>query len=489
MKFIETRGNESKKPAEVNFSYAILNPSASFGGLYVPEYLPKLDKDFFKNAKNDNYKEFTKKILSKFEIDIDEDVINNALSLYDNFEDGKNPVPLSKIEDDLYINELYHGPTKAFKDMALQPFGYILSDLAKKQKQNYLILAATSGDTGPATLDTFSNKENIKVACMYPDGGTSDVQRLQMVTMNGKNLKVLGIVGNFDDAQNALKMLLASERFRDELEKQNIKLSAANSVNFGRIIFQIIYHMYGYVSLLKKQNTHEFYSIVPSGNFGNALGAYYAKKMGLPIKKILIASNINNILSDLINKGIYDLRGRKLLKTTSPAMDILISSNVERVLYDKFGSKRCKELMDDLREKKYYELSKNELESLREDFDAIYCDDNFAKKTIKKYADKGYIMDPHTATTLKAYENLREDSIPAIACSTAQWTKFAPTMLNAIKDDEKKYSDEVALQEFSKALHVEIPKSISELFQKDIVHDKVVEKQDIEKEILDFIKA
>ncbi len=489
MKFIETRGNEGKKPAKVNFSYAILNPSASFGGLYVPEYLPKLDKDFFKNAKNDNYKEFTKKILSKFEIDIDEDVINNALSLYDNFEDGKNPVPLSKIEDDLYINELYHGPTKAFKDMALQPFGYILSDLARKQKQNYLILAATSGDTGPATLDTFSNKENIKVACMYPDGGTSDVQRLQMVTMNGKNLKVLGIVGNFDDAQNALKMLLASERFRDELEKQNIKLSAANSVNFGRIIFQIIYHMYAYVSLLKKQNTHEFYSIVPSGNFGNALGAYYAKKMGLPIRKILIASNINNILSDLINKGIYDLRGRKLLKTTSPAMDILISSNVERVLYDKFGSKRCKELMDDLREKKYYELSKNELESLREDFDAIYCDDNFAKNTIKKYVNKDYIMDPHTATTLKAYENLREDSIPTIACSTAQWTKFAPTMLNAIKDDEKKYSDEVALQEFSKALHVEIPKSISELFQKDIVHDKVVEKQDIEKEILDFIKA
>ncbi len=489
MKFIETRGNESKKPVEVNFSYAILNPSASFGGLYVPEYLPKLEKDFFKNAKNDNYKEFTKKILSKFEIDIDEDVIDNALCLYDNFEDGKNPVPLSKIEDDLYINELYHGPTKAFKDMALQPFGYILSDLAKKQKQNYLILAATSGDTGPATLDTFSNKENIKVACMYPDGGTSDVQRLQMVTMEGKNLKVLGIVGNFDDAQNALKMLLASERFRDELEKQNIKLSAANSVNFGRIIFQIIYHIYGYVSLLKKQNAHEFYSIVPSGNFGNALGAYYAKKMGLPIKKILIASNINNILSDLINKGIYDLRNRKLLKTTSPAMDILISSNVERVLYDKFGSKRCKELMDDLKEKRYYKLSKDELKSLREDFDAVYCDDEFAKNTIKKYAKKGYIMDPHTATTLKAYENLREDSTPAIACSTAQWTKFAPTMLNAIKDDDKKYSDEVALQEFSKALHVEIPKSISELFQKDIVHGEVVEKQDIEKEILDFIKA
>ncbi len=489
MKFIETRGNDDKKPQEVEFSYAILNPSASFGGLYVPKYLPKLNNNFFENAKNLSYKELTKEILSLFKIDIDKDVIDKAVSLYDKFENGTNPVPMTKIEDNLYINELYHGPTKAFKDMALQPFGYILSDLAKKQKQNYLILAATSGDTGPATLDTFSNKENIKVACMYPDGGTSDVQRLQMVTTEGKNLKVLGIVGNFDDAQNALKTLLASPSFKEELEKQNIKLSAANSVNFGRIIFQIIYHIYGYISLLKQKEAGEFYSIVPSGNFGNALGAYYAKKMGLPIKKILIASNINNILSDLINKGIYDLRGRTLLKTTSPAMDILISSNVERVLYDKFGSKRCKELMDDLREKKHYELSKDELESLREDFDAIYCDDNFAKQTIKKYAKKGYIMDPHTATTLSAYEKLRVEDLPTIACSTAQWTKFAPTMLNAIKDDNEIYSDETALEEFSKALHVEIPKSISNLFSKKIIHDKVVEKQDIEKEILDFIKV
>ena len=489
MRFIETRGNDGQKPKEVEFSYAILNPIASFGGLYVPEKLPKLDKDFFQNSKDKNYKEFSKEILDKFDIDIDDDVLDTALSLYDKFEDKNNPVPLVKIEEDLYINELYHGPTKAFKDMALQPFGHILSDLAKKQKQNYLILAATSGDTGPATLDTFSNKENIKVACMYPDGGTSDVQRLQMTTQSGKNLKVLGIVGNFDDAQNALKTLLASPSFKEELEKRDIKLSAANSVNFGRIIFQIIYHIFGYISLLKERKTGEFYSIVPSGNFGNALGAYYAKKMGLPIKKILIASNINNILSDLINKGIYDLRDRKLLKTTSPAMDILISSNVERVLYDKFGAKRCKELMDDLRERKFYKLSDDELESLREDFDAIYCDDEFAKERIKKYADKGYIMDPHTATTLSAYENLREEDIPAIACSTAQWTKFAPTMLNAIRGDKEAYSDEYALKEFSNALHVEIPKSINDLFGKRVIHNQIIDKKDIEKEILNFIKA
>jgi len=487
--FIETRGNDGKKPNKVSFSYALLNPSASFGGLYVPEELPKLDDDFFKNAQDKSYKEITKEILQKFKIDIDEKTIDEAVSLYDKFDDSKNTVPLSKIEEDLYINELYHGPTRAFKDMALQPFGYILSDLAKKQGQEYLILAATSGDTGPAVLDTFSNKNNIKVACMYPDGGTSDVQRLQMVTQNGKNLQVIGIVGNFDDAQNSLKNLLISPTFKDELQKQNIKLSAANSVNFGRIIFQIIYHIYGYMSLYKQGKTGEFYDIIPSGNFGNALGAYYAKKMGLPIKKILIASNINNILSDLINTGIYDLRNRELLKTSSPAMDILISSNVERLLYDKFGATRCKELMDDLKQKRYYKLSQNELKDLQKDFSAVYSDDKFAKETIKKYAKKGYIMDPHTATTLKAYENLREENLPAIACSTAEWTKFAPTMLNAIKDDDKPCDDETALKEVNKALHVEIPKSISDLFNQEILHKKVVQKQDIEKEILSFIKG
>ena len=487
--FIETRGNDGKKPNKVTFSYALLNPSASFGGLYVPEKLPKLDDDFFKNAKNKSYKEITKEILQKFKIDIDEKTIDEAISLYDKFDDSKNPVPLTRIEEDLYINELYHGPTRAFKDMALQPFGHILSSLAKKQNQEYLILAATSGDTGPAVLKTFSNKENIKVACMYPDGGTSDVQRLQMVTQKGKNLEVLGIVGNFDDAQNTLKNLLSSLSFIDELQKQNIKVSAANSVNFGRIIFQIVYHIFGYISLYREGKNGEFYDIIPSGNFGNALGAYYAKKMGLPIKKILIASNINNILSDFINTGVYDLRNRELLKTTSPAMDILISSNVERLLYDKFGATRCKELMDNLKQKRYYKLTTSELENLQKDFSAVYSDDDFAKKSIKEHAKKGYVMDPHTATTLKAYQNLREENLPTIACSTAEWTKFAPTMLNAIKGDDKPYDDKTALKEISETLHVKIPKNISDLFTQEILHKKVVQKEEIEKEILDFIKG
>ncbi len=488
--FIETRGNDGKRDKKVEFSYAIMNPSASFGGLYVPEDLPKIDLEFLQLATKKSYKQITLDILELFNIDIEKSVLEKAVSLYDNFDNKENPVSLSQIRNDLFVNELYHGPTRAFKDMALQPFGHILSSVAQKQKQDYLILAATSGDTGPATLDTFANKKNIKVACLYPSGGTSDVQRLQMVTEKGENLKVIGIEGNFDDAQNALKTLLASQTFKDELEKSNIKLSAANSVNFGRIIFQIIYHIFGYISLLKQNRIslgENFYQIVPSGNFGNALGAYYAKKMGLPIEKILIASNINNILTDLITKGEYDLRDRELLLTTSPAMDILISSNVERILFDKYGASRCKELMEDLKSNKYYKLSDDELKSLQEDFSAVYCDDEFAKNTIKEFANENYIMDPHTATCLKAYNELKEENIPCILCSTAEWTKFAPTMLNAINNDNKKYTDKEALEGISKSLHVDIPESINQLFEKEILHDRVVDRKNIEKEILGFI--
>jgi len=208
--FIETRGNDSIKPQRAPFSYAILNPSASFGGLYVPETLPHIDSTFLEKTTHKSYKELTIDILKMFKIDIEEDVLEKAVSLYDRFDNANDPAPLVQIKEDLFVNELFHGPTRAFKDMALQPFGHILSHLAKKKQEDYLILAATSGDTGPATLDTFANKENIRVVCLYPDGGTSDVQRLQMTTQTSPNLKIIGIHGNFDDAQNALKILLAS---------------------------------------------------------------------------------------------------------------------------------------------------------------------------------------------------------------------------------------------------------------------------------------
>ena len=490
MNFTQTRGIDENKPKNVTFSEAILSPIASFGGLYVPETLPKLGEEFLTKHLNSCYKELAFDMLSRFEIDIDADVIKEALDLYDHFDDSSNPVPVVKVKENLYISELYHGPTRAFKDMALQPFGVVLSSIAQKRDENYLILAATSGDTGPAALETFKNRANVKVACLYPDGGTSDVQRLQMVTEDASNLKVIGIHGVFDDAQNALKMLLASEEFNDSLKSHNTSLSAANSVNFGRIIFQIIYHIHSYLELVRKAAItmgEKVYLNVPSGNFGNALGGYYAWEMGLPVEKIIISSNENNVLTKLIKTGKYDLRNSEVVGTTSPAMDILKSSNVERILYDMFGPKRTKELMHSLEVDNFYELSSVELARLQECFDADFCNGDEGKKYIKDtFVNDGYLMDPHTATCMKSYETCSNPAIKTIAYSTAEWTKFSPVIANALTG-EVDAEDIIALESISKEANLEIPAMVKELFDKNIVHNTIIDKEDIDKEILKFI--
>ena len=488
MRFIETRGNDGVKPASVTFSEAILSPSASFGGLYVPESLPDLGTSFLEKHLSSSYKTLAMDFLETFGIDIDKEIIQAALDRYDAFDDPQKPVPLSEIEEDCCVAELYHGPTRAFKDMALQPFGYILSKLAEQRNEHYLIMAATSGDTGPATLETFKNQPNVKVACLYPDGGTSDVQRLQMVTEDASNLKVIGVKGNFDDTQNTLKSLLASEDFKAELEARNIKLSAANSVNFGRIIFQIIYHIHSYLEMVrcgKITMGEKIYLVVPSGNFGNALGGYYAKKAGLPVEKILISSNANNILTDWINKGEYDLTGRELIMTESPAMDILKSSNIERIMYDKFGAVRTKELMDALASEGRFVLSDAERASLQEDFAASWSDDTMCEAEIARYVQKGYMMDPHTATCIKAYETLRSEKLPTVIYSTAEWTKFSPTVAKALGHPVK--GDVEALKWVSEHAGVTVPKMINDLFEKPVVHTVVVEKEKIKEEMLGFL--
>jgi threonine synthase len=488
MQFIETRGNDGNRPLSVQFSEAILSPSASFGGLYVPEHLPVLDRTFLERHLSSHYKILAIDLLESFGIDISNEALEKALSRYDGFDDPQNPVPVVQIEEDCFVSELYHGQTRAFKDMALQPFGYILSQTAQERDEHYLIMAATSGDTGPATLETFKNQENIKVACLYPDGGTSDVQKLQMVTEDASNLKVIGVKGNFDDTQHALKELLASNDFKAELEKRGIKLSAANSVNFGRIIFQIIYHIHSYLELVRQeaiQMGEEVYMVVPSGNFGNALGAYYAKKAGLPVKKILIASNINNILTDWITTGKYDIRNRELILTESPAMDILKSSNIERVMFDKFGAERTRVLMDELNSEKCFTLTPEEVASLQEDFAATFSNDEEGEAVIAAYAKKGYIMDPHTATCLKAYETLREEKIPTILYSTAEWTKFSTTVSKALGHEVE--NDVEALSWVSSYADAAVPAMIRDLFDKPVKHTVVVEKEEIKEEMLNFL--
>jgi len=309
-----------------------------------------------------------------------------------------------------------------------------------------------------------------------------------MVTEDASNLFVFGVKGDFDDTQNALKSLLASEEFNKTLQAKNIKLSAANSVNFGRIIFQIIYHIHSYIVLLKDHKIamgDKIYLVVPSGNFGNALGAYYAKKMGLPIAKILISSNQNNILTDWITNGAYDLTTRHLVHTISPAMDILKSSNVERILFDKFGAHRTKELMDALASSGKYELTSDELDVLREDFDASFSTDEECEAVIGEYAKKDYIMDPHTATCIKAYKTLREQKLPTVVYSTAEWTKFSPTVSRALGHEVKNDID--ALDWIKDNIHLKVPKMVTELFSKPLVHNKVIDKNTIKDNIFSIL--
>ncbi|MCD8213675.1 MAG: threonine synthase [Campylobacter sp.] len=486
MRLVSTRTDKKDKVKRVNLSTALLNPSSSYGGLYAPMKLPKINAKMWQEFCELSYEKLAINIISLFKFDIDEASFKKALKRYKNFDRPNTPVEFKKLDKNLYINELYHGPTRAFKDMALQPFGEILSALAQKRGEKYLIMCATSGDTGPATLQTFADAKNIKAVCLYPDKGTSEVQRLQMVCMQGENLKVFGIKGDFDDAQRALKTLLASRNFKTQLAENHFKLSAANSVNFGRILFQIIYHAYAYARLLKlgklgKNDTFDV--IVPSGNFGNALGAYYAKKMGAKINKIKIVSNANNILTELFTNGIYDMRGKTLIKTISPAMDILLSSNVERLLFDKFGAIRTKELMDELNKNKFYKLNKDELEALKSDFKADFCTDKECENYIKFWAKKGAAIDPHTATCLKMVEQSRINVIT----STAHWVKFTPSMMKAC-DIKVKGGEKDALKKMSEILNDKVPNTINALFDAPVLHPEVIEQNAIENKILEWIK-
>ncbi|MDE5816723.1 MAG: threonine synthase, partial [Helicobacter sp.] len=338
------------------------------------------------------------------------------------------------------------------------------------------------GDTGPATLQAFQNDANVFVVCLYPKNGTSDVQRRQMTTVNAPNVRVLGIDGNFDDAQSALKRLLADDGFKQALEARRFRLSAANSVNFGRIIFQIVYH--AYTSLGFPERGVDI--IVPSGNFGNALGAFYAKLIGFDIGKVVIASNANNVLTDWITRGVYDIKERALKQTQSPAMDILKSSNVERILYMLFGASRTRELLESLDSKKIYALSAKEYMEIQNYFDATFCTDEECRLLIARYAKLGHLVDPHTATALKAYEQFNNISTRAkIVVSTAEWTKFAPTVAQAL--GKGKLGDKDALAFVAKTLNASIAPSIESLFDKEEIHNKTLAPSQISGDILDWI--
>ena len=491
----QTRSNNNTNKT---FIQAMLDPNAEYGGLYTfCDIKPLVNLE---NLYTLSYNKMCEKIFTHLGIDIPSNLLESVLKSYETFR-TKEIAPLVEIEKNLYSLELYHGPTYAFKDMALQPFSALLSAIALQRNERYLILSATSGDTGPATLSGFANRENIKAICIYPQGGTSDVQRLQMTTQDAKNLKVYGIKGDFDLAQSTLKSLLKSETFRDLVAKKGYALSAANSVNIARIAFQIVYYFIIGRELAKK-GLHEFSVIVPSGNFGNALGAFFAKKMGLPITKICIASNPNDILTQFFTTGVYDIRNKELKLSYSPAMDILKSSNIERLLFAYFGAERTKECMQSLDETQYFRLNTDELSLLQDIFEARSFSDDECLQGIKMAFEKGYVLDPHTSNAYLFAQYCKEKlsiDTPQVIISTAHFAKFAKVVCKALCDlDEntlRELSDKEALDRIFMRLKecniaqngLQIDSSILDLFNKKEIHTQTYNAKDLEDSILSWL--
>lgn len=482
---IQTRGNEPNNPPYATLHQAILNPEASFGGLWSLESYPQID---IEKIANYSYSDLTKYVFKI--LDLSDELLDSALLSYNNFDNKATPVSYTKVNSNLYIQNLFTGPTRAFKDMAMQPFGTMLTTLAKQQNKDYLILSATSGDTGPATLEALKDKEHIYSICIYPHNATSDVQRLQMTTIDSTNIKVFAIDGNFDDAQKLLKELLSCKRFRKTLENLHFSISATNSVNFGRIVFQIIYHIHSYIYLLQNDiiKSNEYIDIiVPSGNFGNALGAFIAKKMGVKINKITIATNQNCVLHDFITTGIYDISNRKLINTNSPAMDILKSSNVERVLFALFGAERTKNLMENLDNNKRYSIDSGELKVLQEYFTSACCNDKQVLECIAQYGKMGILIDPHTATGLLAY---KRNGRVSIVCSTAEWSKFAPTIAKAMcKDSNDIIGDLEAIKLIKEKFGVALHSNIEKLFSKKQEELCAKSSSQIKDEIISWLES
>ncbi len=473
MYFISTRGGEKVTGAE-----AIVKGLAENGGLYVPEKFPKVTKEEMSQMAEMGYAERAAFVLGKYLADdLGADFLKEICQkAYSNFE-GKDPVPLVKIDGNLYVLELFHGPTCAFKDMALTVLPYLMKKSLEVTgiQDEVLILAATSGDTGKAALEGFKNVEGTKVAVFYPDEGVAKMQRLQMCTQDGDNVYVASVEGNFDDCQRAVKKMFASEEFNAELAKKKVRLSSANSINFGRLAPQIAYYFSAYLDLLTSgqiEEGEEIDFVVPTGNFGDILAGWYAKNMGLPVRKLVCASNRNKVLADFFKKGVYDVK-REFHRTMSPSMDILVSSNLERLLFEISGrnAKLTAERMQSLAEKKEYSITEKEKKLLDEQFFGGFAsEDDTVEAMYEIFDEYGYAMDTHTGVALAVMFEYRtevekedeKDETPIVVLSTANPYKFPQDVLYALSGNDVKDSFKGV-----KRLHLltamKPPKSLTEL--------------------------
>jgi len=487
-----TRGNEN----EVKSAEAIARGLSDDGGLFVPTSIPKLTIGLEELNKMD-YKELAFTIMKEFLTDYEEKDIKECIEkAYDKKFDTTKIAPLVK-HGETYFLELYHGPTLAFKDMALSILPYLLKKAVKKLNINkeMVILTATSGDTGKAALEGFSDVPGTKIIVFFPQEGVSEIQKRQMLTQSGDNTFVIGIEGNFDDAQNGVKQMLTDESLLKRLQQNNKMFSSANSINIGRLIPQVVYYFYAYTQLCNSgdiKTGDEINFCVPTGNFGNILAGYYAKKMGLPIKKLICASNENKVLFDFINTGTYD-RLRDFVITMSPSMDILISSNLERLLYAISGedSKKIKKLMNDLKENGKYEIDDNMKEELKDFFGGYASEEDTAKAITDVYKTTNYVIDTHTAVSYAVYQKYleqAEDATKTVIVSTASPYKFTPDVMKSIDEKYIGLNDFELIKELSKITNVDIPVGIKDLETRPVLHKTVCNKNEMQIQIEKILK-
>ena len=494
MQYLSTRDSKCR----VESTQAISRGISAEGGLFVPETLPSITLDTIQSMTGMSYVERAKYVLSLFLTDFTpEEIAYCAENAYTTEKFGSDKIAqISKVEPGEYLLELWHGPTCAFKDMALQILPYLLTTSAKKAAagKEIVILVATSGDTGKAALEGFKDVPGTKMVVFYPQDGVSQMQKRQMTTQEGGNVAVCAIEGNFDDAQTGVKKIFTDQAVVEKLAQHSMIFSSANSINWGRLLPQVVYYLSTYAELVKAgeiQLGEAINVVVPTGNFGNILAAYYAKKMGLPVNKLICASNANNVLTDFLTTGVYD-RNREFYATTSPSMDILISSNLERLLYDLCGrdDATIRDWFGQLGKTGRYEVSQDVKDQIKELFWAGCCDDEGTKQTIgDTFRKDHYLCDTHTAVAVNVYRQYKEatgDQTKTVIASTASPYKFASSVLGAITDNipEDEYAQ---IDELNRISGLPVPKALAELKNKPVRFTGSIEKSEMEETVLKLL--
>ncbi|MCI8859816.1 MAG: threonine synthase [Lachnospiraceae bacterium] len=491
MLYVSTRNAQEK----VTASQAVLKGLAENGGLFVPEQIPVLDVPVEKLA-DMTYQETAYEVMKLFLTDYTEEELQKCIeNAYDSKFDTKEIAPLVKAQDAYYL-ELFHGSTIAFKDMALSILPHLLITAARKNQvsNDIVILTATSGDTGKAALAGFADVEGTKIVVFYPKDGVSPIQQKQMVTQKGKNTLVVGIDGNFDQAQTGVKQMFSDQALAEEMAAAGYQFSSANSINIGRLVPQIVYYVYAYAKMVKSgeiENGERINVVVPTGNFGNILAAFYAKNMGLPIGKLICASNENKVLYDFFTTGTYD-KNREFILTTSPSMDILISSNLERLIYRIAGNsaEKNQQLMKSLQETGSYTIT----EDMRQQLETFYG--NFASEAETAaviqniYQEAGYIIDTHTAVAAAVYKKYQKetgDTAKTVIASTASPYKFTRSVMTAIDAKYDSKPDFELVDELSQLSNVKVPQAIEDIRMAPILHKTVCKVEEMEKVVKDFL--